>query len=271
MSRASEDVLNQTIGSVLPQRQAQFLIARYRSIVESGHSLSEEFRSFDPGVVARWVAHQAVKLGDAVSVTARDITRHKELEARLREMAEKDALTGLPNRALFFDRLESALARALRGGSGLSVLYLDLDRSKDVNDTHGHAIGDRVLVEFARRLRNVVRASDTVARLAGDEFAVVLEGAISPEDAERACNAILQAMAEPFYAGVLALRIATSIGMAFSRSGEDAIDDLVARADRCLYEAKQAGRNAFVMEGQRGTSAGDTARTHRDSLEKASD
>jgi len=250
VARPSEDIAGKTLREVLPDEQARYFIARYARIVATGTSLSEEFRMSATDASAPWIDHQAVKLGDGVSVTARDITQRKNVERQLRSRAENDALTGLPNRALFFDRLGLALAQARQTSSGVGVLFLDVDRFKPVNDTHGHPVGDAVLVEFGKRLRGAVRATDTVARLGGDEFAILLPRVEGMAPAERIANDIVAAMKAPFVIGTLHLSIGTSIGVGFS-SGHDTAEALVGRADRSLYRAKRNGRGALAGPGER--------------------
>jgi diguanylate cyclase (GGDEF)-like protein/PAS domain S-box-containing protein len=244
IGRPSEDVIGRTLGEVLPAEQAAFFLGRYRRIVATGEALSEEFRT-SGDVAASWVAHQAVKLGDAVSVTARDISEQKVVEAQLRSRAENDVLTGLPNRTLFFERLEQAMARARRDRTGVGVLFLDVDHFKQVNDTHGHAAGDAVLVEFAERLRRSIRATDTVARLSGDEFAILLSDVDGIGSAEAIAAHIVDAIRMPFNVDGKPLSIGTSIGVGFSPRGLESAQSLVARADRKLYQAKAAGRGRF--------------------------
>lgn len=241
--KPSEEVIGRTLKEILPEDHASFLIERYRRIVATGESLSEEFRT--AGVAAAWVAHQAVKLGDGVSVTARDITQRKGIEAQLRSRAENDVLTGLPNRTLFFERLEQALSKARQQRLGVAVLFLDVDHFKSVNDTYGHPAGDAVLVEFAKRLRESVRAPDIVARLSGDEFAILVGGLDDLRQVENIASHIVDALGPPFEIEGRSLPISASIGIGFAANGMASAQSLVARADRKLYQAKGAGRGRF--------------------------
>ena len=250
VARPSEEIAGRTLREVLSAEQARYFIARYARIVATGTSLSEEFRMSATDASAPWIAHQAVKLGDGVSVTARDVTQRKNVERQLRSRADNDPLTGLPNRALFFDRLGRALAQARQSSSGVGVLFLDVDRFKLVNDTHGHAVGDAVLIEFGKRLRGAVRATDMVARLGGDEFAILLPRMEGIVPAERVANDILVAMTTPVVVGALQLSIGTSIGVGFS-AGHDTPEALVGRADRSLYRAKRSGRGTFAGPTER--------------------
>ncbi|MEP6655709.1 MAG: diguanylate cyclase [Betaproteobacteria bacterium] len=245
IGRPAEDIIGKRLREILSSEQARYFIERYERIVTTGESLSEEFRTSADDASASWVAHQAVRLNDGVSVTARDITLLKNTERQLRSKAENDVLTGLPNRALFFDRLSRALADGRQSSSGVAVLFLDIDRFKQVNDRHGHAVGDAVLVEFADRLRKLVRATDTVARLGGDEFAIILPKLVDIAQAERVAADILSAIGVPFVTTSTRLEIGTSIGVAFSSDGHNTPEALVSGADRKLYQAKSGGRGRF--------------------------
>ncbi len=175
-----------------------------------------------------------------------DITVMKQAEAQLARLASSDALTGLPNRREFDQALAGAFARQrrqVREGRVLALLFLDIDRFKSINDTHGHGVGDTVLREFAILLRRTVRGSDHVARIAGDEFVAVLEGLNRPEEAEQVAAKIVEAVRAARPADVA---ITTSIGIASVADGEVPPPDLIALADRALYQAKHQGRDGWA-------------------------
>ena len=176
-----------------------------------------------------------------------DITARKEAEDALRHRAEIDLLTGLPNRALFSDRIIEAMARAKRSGLALAVFFVDVDHFKAVNDGHGHAAGDHVLRVVAQRLRGAVRATDTVARLAGDEFTLMLEGLESHEEARTLAEKVVAALHPPALYEGTSIAISVSIGVALLLTGDREPADLLRRADEALYEAKRSGRNRYVM------------------------
>jgi diguanylate cyclase (GGDEF)-like protein len=161
-------------------------------------------------------------------------------QARLSHEALHDALTGLPNRKLFFDRLARALARSTRHDFGTAVLFIDVDHFKTVNDSYGHLAGDQLLTAIARRLTDAVRGTDTVARLGGDEFVVLYEDLVSPrEDTKVLVERVESAFHAPFTLRDRSIEASASIGLAIATSACDA-DVLLTRADHAMYRAKQA-------------------------------
>jgi diguanylate cyclase (GGDEF)-like protein/PAS domain S-box-containing protein len=184
---------------------------------------------------------------DSIVLNTRDVSQRKELERRLAHQATHDHLTGLPGRALFEDRLQQALARRRRGGPRLAVLFVDLDDFKALNDTHGHAAGDRALQEVAARLAGAIRGSDSAARLGGDEFAVLLDGVDGPHDAEAVAGRCLAALAEPVAIGGGSLELAATIGIALDTETTTNAADLLRAADMAMYEAKRDGKGRYGM------------------------
>lgn len=193
------------------------------------------------------VRHDAAGGLEWIAMSARDISDLKAAEARLRHLATRDPLTGLPNRALGYDRLRQAVARHRRLGTGVAVLFCDLDGFKPVNDAHGHAVGDRVLATVAERLEEVVREADSVSRVGGDEFIVVVEGAVDSEDLAALCERIVAAVTAPVEVepGV-AERVGISIGVALAGPGVDVDPDrLLSAADTAMYRAKAHGGDGY--------------------------
>ena len=164
-----------------------------------------------------------------------------------RQMALHDHLTGLPNRRLLEDRIETALHHAARNRRMMAVFYMDLDGFKAINDTHGHDCGDNLLREVARRLLDTCRQEDTLARIGGDEFILLLTDIGDMCDVMRPALKILEALAEPFLIGGNALQVTASIGIATYPIDGDDVDSLVNRADQALYDAKRAGRNRYHL------------------------
>ncbi len=203
------------------------------------------------GARIKWVHSRAQVEFDAqgqplvVVGTLQDITEQQGARERIEFLALHDALTGLPNRVRGQERLQQAVALALRHGGRLAVLNLDLDKFKFVNDTHGHAVGDKLLASVADRLRVCLRGEDTLCRLSGDEFMIVLPDLCDERQASSACERILSRLAEPFELDGIHLSTSFSIGVAFyPRDGGD-VSTLMRHADMALYDAKRAGRNAY--------------------------
>jgi diguanylate cyclase (GGDEF)-like protein/PAS domain S-box-containing protein len=174
-----------------------------------------------------------------------DITQRKQSEDLIWKQANFDLLTELPNRQLFHDRLNQEIRKAQRAGQALAVLFLDLDRFKEVNDTFGHSMGDIMLKEAARRLIGCVRATDTVARLGGDEFIIILGNLNHPTNVERVVRNILQKLAEPFQLGDDVAYVSASIGITLYPDDATDIDILLKNADQAMYTAKDQGRNRY--------------------------
>ena len=182
-----------------------------------------------------------------VFASARDITERKELEKRLSHQAFHDSLTGLPNRALFLDRLSHALARANRREDSVAVLFLDLDDFKVVNDSLGHGAGDELLVAIARRLTASLRPGDTVARLGGDEFTVLLEEVPGGREVERVVARILDSLAAPFEIAGSEVFVTASIGVVSKISPGSSPEELMREADLAMYRAKEGGKARYEV------------------------
>lgn len=196
----------------------------------------------------QWMSITRIGTADATEAyvcTFSDITQRKAAEEQLRYRADHDALTGLPNRALYADRLCSALAGASRHGERFALLAIDLDHFKAVNDRLGHLAGDALLVETAARLQACVRESDTVARLGGDEFAVILTEIAGPGAVEDVAERICASLARPFILAEGEARVSASVGIAFGPDGDARLEDLQRRADRALYVVKARGRGHY--------------------------
>jgi diguanylate cyclase (GGDEF)-like protein/PAS domain S-box-containing protein len=189
------------------------------------------------------------------SKIARDISRQKAVETQMRTLAFNDPLTGLANRRLLFDRLHQAQAASRRSRQWAALIYIDLDHFKQINDTHGHDVGDKLLVELAQRLTQAIRASDTVARMGGDEFVVLCPDLGSdPAQAQNSAQGLLtklsQLMHQPCVLGSLTLPCSASLGLQLFIGSDADMDTLVKQADGAMYEAKQK-RRAAAQEATR--------------------
>jgi diguanylate cyclase (GGDEF)-like protein/PAS domain S-box-containing protein len=184
---------------------------------------------------------------EAISSLISTALQRHESESRLAYLAQFDSLTGLANRSLLRDRLAQAIAQAKRQRWSVAVLFVDLDRFKLVNDTLGHSTGDQLLEETSRRLRGCVRGGDTVGRISGDEFALVLADLARPDDAAIVARKVLDSLTNSFRLGEHEAFVSASVGIAiFPADGEDA-DALLKNADTAMYRAKEAGRNGFCF------------------------
>jgi diguanylate cyclase (GGDEF)-like protein/PAS domain S-box-containing protein len=196
---------------------------------------------------SRTARNPATGAVDEIICVSRDISERKLAEEQIEYQAYHDALTGLPNRRLFRDRLTVALAHARRLQSNLAVMFLDLDRFKYVNDTLGHSFGDELLKMVATRLQAALREEDSIARMGGDEFTVLLPELNKIEDAASVAQKLIDAVAHPMRIEETELFITTSIGIALYPSDGDTAEWLLKNADHAMYRAKDAGRNSYQM------------------------
>lgn len=174
-----------------------------------------------------------------------DITSKKKSDEIIWRQANYDSLTGLPNRNMFYDRLNHDIKNAARIGAGLAVLFIDLDRFKEVNDSLGHSVGDALLAEAAKRLSSCVRETDTVARLGGDEFTIILNGISEQRSAEKIIHMILLELAKPFHLNTKQAYVSASIGATFFPNDANTVEILMKNADQAMYAAKNNGRNCW--------------------------
>jgi diguanylate cyclase (GGDEF)-like protein/PAS domain S-box-containing protein len=223
----------------------------------SQHSVQFRFRHKDGSW--RYLESIGMAISDGGSTTiivnSRDVTERKQAEEMMKYMAYHDPLTRLPNRALFEDRAEVAFAQAERAGSSLGILSIDIDRLKLVNDTLGHPAGDDLLKSAALRLADCIRESDTVARVGGDEFLVLLTECKTAGDAERVAERIRNAFQTPFETEGSQMNVTVSIGASiYPQHGMD-LRTLLKNADAAMYAAKEAGRNGYRMYSRDGSAA----------------
>jgi diguanylate cyclase (GGDEF)-like protein/PAS domain S-box-containing protein len=206
-----------------------------------------------------------------LSGTHQDITQMKKQQQQLHHIAHYDLLTGLPNRVLLADRMQQAMAQCLRRGETLAVAYLDLDGFKEVNDLHGHDIGDELLIALSQRMKATMREVDTLARIGGDEFVAVLVDLERPQDCEPALARLLRATAEQVTVGDAILQVSASIGVTlYPQDGSDA-DQLLRHADQAMYLAKQAGKNRYHMFDVDQAAAAEIQRESLEHLRRAMD
>ena len=240
-------VRGRTITQVLPDYRDRLAkwIDFFGTVTRDGRTRSREIL-FTPS--GRWFFMRGFSWEQgSFAISLADITERIQAEQEHRRLALHDPLTELPNRRLFRDRLDQAIARADRAKVRCAVLYMDLNDFKTVNDTHGHALGDLVLAEVASRLKACMRRSDTLARIGGDEFVAVVPEISGPEEIAAVSVKIQSAMARPFEFGGVAVRLGVSIGVAvYPEHGDDAQTVLV-RADAAMYRGKGDKSRQFVL------------------------
>jgi len=232
------------------QHDAEFYKEMWQSIHDDGFWQGEVWDRRKSGeTFPKWMSISVIKddLGKINNYIAifSDITERKTNEKRLNQLAHYDPLTHLPNRLLFTDRLTQLVTQAKRHGTQLSLLFLDLDHFKLINDTLGHDVGDILLQQVANRIVSCVRESDTVARLAGDEFTVILPETTSSHDADRVAAKIVAALSEPFMLNDKQRFTGISIGISLFPDDADNVDSLIKYADVAMYRAKDLGRNNY--------------------------
>jgi diguanylate cyclase (GGDEF)-like protein/PAS domain S-box-containing protein len=177
----------------------------------------------------------------------RDISVRKQSERKMTFMATHDGLTGLPNRALFYDRFDIAAAQANRNNKKMAVISSDLDKFKEINDKLGHDIGDRLLIKIAEKLTDILRKSDTVARMGGDEFVMLVTGFASNNQIVKVAQKIITEIQKPFIINGYKINITISLGIVLYPDDGDNIHSLMKKADKLLYKAKEKGRNTYEI------------------------
>ncbi len=248
-----EEVIGENPSLLSYGRQApEFYAEMWRTLQQTGHWAGEIWNQRSDGEeYAVWLTISVVnddqgKLSHYVAVFA-DITLIKEQERQLQRIAHHDALTGLPNRLLFLDRLKQAVAQARRSGGLLAVCYGDLDGFKPVNDRYGHEAGDNVLVTIGKRMQECVRVGDTVGRIGGDEFVILLMDLEGVEECRMVLTRLLNTIAQPIQLGGHSVSVSASLGVALFPQDDADPDLLLRHADQAMYQAKRGGKSSYRL------------------------
>lgn len=240
-----DGLINTRLSAIYRGAFFEKIMGTFRAAMESEYYEDEYEVPGESIVNAQWLHRRMVRSGEFLAVTLRDVSAQKTHESELTRLAAHDRLTGLPNRHWLMSDLPTALERAARAGKELAILSIDLDDFKNVNDSAGHSVGDRLLQAVATRLRTVSRATDGVVRVGGDEFTVVLESIASVDEAQQAAQRIVEALRVPFETGERKHAIGASIGISlFPRDGSDA-ETLLKNADIAMYSAKAECKGRF--------------------------
>ncbi len=251
MGYSREELLGMTpyqINPLIPEPEFRQLIAPLLSGEQSSLYFETLHRRKDGSDFPVDIFLQLVRESDGSGlfvVVVRDVTEKNESDEMIWQQANFDTLTGLPNRRMFYDRLEQEIKKSHRSGLPMALMLLDLDRFKEVNDTLGHAQGDVLLVETARRIVECVRESDTVARLGGDEFTVILSAMEDTNSVERIAQNIIERLAAPFQLLQEMVYVSASMGITLYPNDAQTIDTLITNADQAMYLSKNSGRNRF--------------------------
>lgn len=250
----AEQVIGRSLFDIVHADLHEVVRERMRFLAETGKQTpwtEEQFVRFDGSVIDVEVSAASFPWqgGQMTQLIFHDITERKQVEARLQRLALYDSLTGLPNRTLFFDRLNQLLALAKRNSYVLGLLFLDLDGFKQVNDTYGHDVGDELLRQVADRLGRIMRKCDTIARMGGDEFVGLCGRITGAGDAAVVAEKIIAKLQEPYVAGAITCTVGVSIGISiYPNDGEDS-DTLLKKADIAMYRVKQGKHGGYVFFG----------------------
>ncbi len=250
-----DQMLNRKATDFVYEEDRRDVLKGMEEAFRKGYATFEvRFRRYDGILVPYWCNGVVLTKpnGEMMGITGtgRDVTERRRQEDRIVELATHDALTGLPNRMLFSDRLQQALATGKRKKGRLAIMFVDIDKFKPVNDGYGHDIGDALLREMAKRMQNCVRESDVAARIGGDEFLVLLASIEEPQHALEVGEKIRTAISRPFNSGSVSIEVTASIGV--SLYPDDAVEEnaLIKNADIAMYYAKERGGNVVRFFGQ---------------------
>jgi diguanylate cyclase (GGDEF)-like protein len=242
-----ESLYGKVLTEVRPFMIQSGLIHKYREVVRTGVPHTCEVFIDDEMIQGTWLNVQVVRLGTGIAITSRDVTEHRRRSDHVNYLAHHDHLTGLANRTLLHDRLRAALLRAQNSsqnpGQKVAVLLLDIDYFKQINDSLGHADGDILLATVGQRLLSSVRESDTVARMGGDEFVVVMPEFRTFEDVERCGQQIIRNASQPIEISGRQIRLTLSVGVSLFPEGGRTAEELLRSADAAMYAVKDTGRN----------------------------
>jgi diguanylate cyclase (GGDEF)-like protein len=242
-----ETLYGKVLTEVRPYMIQSGLIHKYREVVRTGIPYTGEVFIDDEMIKGTWLNVQVVRLGNGIAITSRDVTEHRRRSDHVNYLAHHDHLTGLANRTLLHERLRQAILRAQDHGQRVAVFLIDIDYFKQINDSLGHADGDILLATMGQRLLSSVRESDTVARMGGDEFVIVMPEFHTIRDVERCGEQIIRNASEPVEISGRKIIMTLSVGITiFPENGRTA-EELLRNADAAMYTVKDSGRNSLCV------------------------
>lgn len=242
-----ESLYGKVLTQVRPFMIQSGLIDAYREVVRTGIPHTCEVFIDDDMIQGTWLNVQVVRLGNGIAITSRDVTEHRRRSDRVNYLAHHDHLTGLANRTLLYERLRQAIHRAQDRNDKVAVFVIDLDNFKQINDSLGHADGDVLLATVGQRLLSSVRESDTVARMGGDEFVVVMPEFRSRQDVERCAEQMIRSAAQKVEVNGRKIGLTLSIGVSVFPDNGRTAEELIRAADAAMYAVKDSGRNSFCV------------------------
>jgi diguanylate cyclase (GGDEF)-like protein len=242
-----ETLYGKVLTEVRPYMIESGLIHKYREVVRTGIPYTGEVFIDDEMIKGTWINVQVVRLGNGIAITSRDVTEHRRRSDHVNYLAHHDHLTGLANRTLLHERLHQAILRTQDHGQRVAVFLIDIDYFKQINDSLGHADGDILLATMGQRLLSSVRESDTVARMGGDEFVIVMPEFHTIQDVERCGEQIIRNASQPVEISGRKISMTLSVGITiFPENGRTA-EELLRNADAAMYTAKDSGRNSLCV------------------------
>jgi diguanylate cyclase (GGDEF)-like protein len=242
-----ETLYGKVLTEVRPFMVKSGLIHKYREVVRTGIPYTCEVFIDDERIKATWLNVQVVRLDNGIAITSRDVTEHRRRSDHVNYLAHHDHLTGLANRTLLHERLRQAILRAQNQDQKVAVFLLDIDYFKQINDSLGHTNGDVLLATVGQRLLSSVRESDTVARMGGDEFVIVMPEFRTMQDVERCGEQIIRNVAQPIDIGGREVSLTLSVGVSLFPEGGRTAEELLCNADSAMYTVKDAGRNSLCV------------------------
>ncbi len=244
---ARENLYGKVLTEVRPFMVRSGLIHKYREVVRTGVPYTCEVFIDDEMIKATWLNVQVVRLGTGIAITSRDVTEHRLRSEQVTYLAHHDHLTGLANRTLLHERLRQAILRAHNHSQKVAVFLIDIDCFKQINDSLGHADGDVLLATVGQRLLSTVRESDTVARMGGDEFVIVMPDFRNKFEVERCGRQIIRNAAQPVVIGNRPISVTLSVGVSTFPDGGRTVEELLRNADSAMYAVKDTGRNSLCV------------------------
>lgn len=247
LGMARETLYGKVLTEVRPFMVNSGLIHHYREVVRTGIAYASEIFVDDEAIKGTWLNIQVVRLGNGIAVTSRDVTEHRRRSDHVHYLAHHDHLTGLANRTLLHERLRQAILRGQNLGQRIAVFLIDIDNFKQINDSLGHADGDILLATVGQRLLSSVRESDTVARMGGDEFVIVMPEFHTIRDVERCGEQIIRNASQPVEISGGRISLTLSVGVAVFPENGGTAEELLRNADAAMYSVKNSGRNSLCV------------------------